>query len=332
MNTPHIVVAGAGSIGCFTGGLLADAGHRVTLLTRPAIADAIRANGLRLTDLGGLDAAIPADRIGLATDPSILAEADLILVTVKGGGTATIAEDIATHARANVPVISLQNGVRNPHVLRASLPEADIRPGMVFFNVVQQSPGHYHRAIGGPVTIGDGPGALEAVLNVPGLEVAASPEIEAIQWGKLLFNLNNAPFALSGLTVLEHFEDRTWRCLMADQMKEALTAMKAAGIKPVMSINAPAWILPTVLRLPTFLFRRVAAALLQVDPEARPSMWQDLQSGRMTEVEDFQGAIVELAARHGLGAPLTDRIRQLVHQAETAAQGSPGLSVAQIRG
>lgn len=228
-------------------------------------------------------------------------------------------------------MVSLQNGVRNTDVLRRQLPGHDVRAGMVFFNVVCLAPGHYHRAISGPVIIGDGPGDLASVLNVDGLALSQTAEIVDIQWGKLLFNLNNAIMALSGETIAAHFENRTWRLLMADQMAEALAALKAAGIHAKPSIPAPAWILPHILRLPTFLFRRVAASLLKVDPTARPSMWQDLQAGRLTEVDDLQGVILDLAEQHGLSAPLCGRISRLVHDAEAAGNGSPRLTVSELR-
>jgi 2-dehydropantoate 2-reductase len=86
---PGIVVAGAGSIGCYVGGCLALAGRDVTLLLRPALADIIAGQGLRISDLDGENRVVAPGAIKLATDPSIaFADADVILVTVKSGATA----------------------------------------------------------------------------------------------------------------------------------------------------------------------------------------------------------------------------------------------------
>src|SRR5580765_5180400 len=94
----RIVVAGAGSIGCYVGGCLALAGRNVTLLLRPALAEAIARHGLRISDLEGADRALPSSALDLATDPSIaLAGAEIILVTVKSGATADMADLIAHH-------------------------------------------------------------------------------------------------------------------------------------------------------------------------------------------------------------------------------------------
>jgi len=64
---------------------------------------------------------------------------------------------------------------------------------------------------------------------------------------------------------------------------------------------------------------------MKVDPEARSSMWEDLKRGRLTEVEFLNGEIVSLAEKSGVEAPLNRRIVELVHQAEEAGNGSPGL-------
>jgi 2-dehydropantoate 2-reductase len=70
---------------------------------------------------------------------------------------------------------------------------------------------------------------------------------------------------------------------------------------------------------------------LKIDPQARSSMWEDLQRGRRTEIDYLQGVITAIADRHGLQAPLSRRVVELVRQAEAAGPGSPGLTPEQIR-
>jgi 2-dehydropantoate 2-reductase len=70
---------------------------------------------------------------------------------------------------------------------------------------------------------------------------------------------------------------------------------------------------------------------MKVDPQARSSMWEDLQRGRRTEIDYLQGVVTEIADRRGLQVPLSRRIAALIKDAETAGRGSPGLSVEQIR-
>ena len=66
-----ICVAGAGSIGCFVGGLYAAAGRRVALLARPRVIEEIDGHGLRLTGFDGVERRIGADRLTLSNNPSI---------------------------------------------------------------------------------------------------------------------------------------------------------------------------------------------------------------------------------------------------------------------
>ncbi|MDQ8732494.1 ketopantoate reductase C-terminal domain-containing protein [Bradyrhizobium sp. LHD-71] len=122
---------------------------------------------------------------------------------------------------------------------------------------------------------------------------------------------------------------RAWRQLLAAQIAEALAVTRAAGIEPTTSPLPASW-LPFVLRLPDSLFRTLAAPMLKIDPQARSSMWEDLQLRRRTEIDHLQGAIVRLAARHGLQAPMSQRITALVRSAEAAKRGSPELRPSQI--
>ncbi len=59
---------------------------------------------------------------------------------------------------------------------------------------------------------------------------------------------------------------------------------------------------------------------MKIDPEARSSMWEDLQRGRRTEIDYLQGVIVEIAERRGLSVPLSRRIVALIKRAEAAGQ------------
>ncbi|WP_261385842.1 2-dehydropantoate 2-reductase [Tateyamaria omphalii] len=327
MAGPRIAVAGAGSIGCYVGGLLAAAGHDVRFLARPRVAKACAEHGLQLTDYAGSAEDVMAPRMSDMAEGAI-AGADVVLVCVKSGDTADMAREIAVHA-PEAQVISLQNGVENAAILRAALPAADVRAAMVPFNVVAEGATHYHRATSGDILIEAGP---LPDLSTPALNWRQVGNIEAVQWGKLLINLGNAINALSDLPLLTQLQDRVWRRLMADQMAEALRILTAAGISPAKTTAAPPRLIPHILRLPTPIFRRIAAQMLTIDAHARSSMWDDLKRDRRTEIDALQGAIISLADRHGRQAPLNARMRYLIRKAEAAGKGPPGLTPEQIRG
>jgi 2-dehydropantoate 2-reductase len=327
----RIVVAGAGSIGCFVGGMYAAAGRNVALLARPRVIEDIESNGLRLTSFSGLDRRIASNRLTLSEDPSSLAEAGVVLVSVKSTDTAEIAELIARHARPDAVIVSLQNGVGNVSVLRERLPGRRVLAAMVPFNVIGLGQGRYHRATSGDIVIEqDGAGTADE-LSLPGLKIRPSRNIAGVQWGKLLVNLNNALNALADLPLRKQLAQRDWRMLLADQMAEGLAAVKAAGIRPLSSTPIPTSWTPPLLRLPDAVFGMLLGRTMKIDPEARSSMWDDLQRGRRTEIDHLQGVITAIADRHGLQVPLSRRIVALIKCAEAAGKGSPGLTPDQIR-
>lgn len=299
---------------------------------------AIAVNGLRISDCDGRDALLSPDDLKVTTDPATaLAPADIVVVAVKSTGTRAMATLVERHARSGTTVVSFQNGTINAQVLEDVLGTgARVVAGMVPFNVVQtRDPGdvpHMHRATSGRVHIAAGHPGLAAQLNVPGAPVVVHRDMLAIAWGKLVLNLNNALNALSGLPLQRQLGDRRWRLILAAQVDEALAAMHAAGIRPARIDGVEPRLMPLGLRLPNLLFRVAARSMLAVDPQARSSMWEDLQRRRPTEIDHLQGTIIALAATSQTPVPMVVRVRELIRAAEAAGAGPPGLSPADVAG
>jgi len=203
--------------------------------------------------------------------------------------------------------------------------------GMEPFNVIALGEGRFHRSTSGDIVIEQDEAVTANQLSVPGLKLRPSPDIAGVQWGKLLVNLNNALNALADLPLRQQLAQRAWRRLFADQIAEGLAAIKAEGIKTVSSTPIPAGLTPHLLRLPDAIFAILLARTMKIDPEARSSMWEDLQRGRRTEIDYLQGVITAIADRRGLQVPLSRRVVALIKSAEAAGKGSPGLTPDQIR-
>jgi 2-dehydropantoate 2-reductase len=326
-----IAIAGAGSIGCFVGGMLAAGGRRVALLGRSRVIGEIEANGLRPTSFEGFDQTIAANRFALSEDPSIFGDAAVLLVAVKSADTAAMADLIARYAPSDAVIVSLQNGVGNTAELRERLPGRRALGGMVPFNVIALGNGRFHRATSGDIAIEQDEARTAETLSVPGLTMRATDNIDGVQWGKLLLNLNNALNALADLPLRRQLAQRPWRTLFADQVAEGLAAIRAEGIRPVSPTPVPLGWMPALLRLPDPIFAALLGRTMKIDPEARSSMWEDLQRGRRTEIDYLQGVITGIAERRGLDVPLSRRIVALIRKAEREARGSPGLTPQQIR-
>jgi 2-dehydropantoate 2-reductase len=327
-----IVIAGAGAIGCFVGGMLAIGGRRVALLVRPRVKTEIERFGLRLTDFDGSEKRLGAGQLALSEDPSVFHSAGIVLVTVKSADTADVADQIVRHAPQDAVIVSLQNGVGNVATLRERLGGRRVLAGMVPFNVIAMGDGRFHRSTSGDIRVEADEANTALALSVPGLTMRASRDITGVQWGKLIINLNNALSALSDMPLAAQLASREWRRLFADQMTEGLAAIKAAGITPVSATAIPPNWTPTLLRLPDPIFNLILGRTMKIDPEARSSMWQDLKQGRKTEIDYLQGAIIALAERNGVDVPLSRRIVALIRAAEGAGKGPPRLTPQQIRG
>ena len=211
-------------------------------------------------------------------------------------------------------------------MLREACDGRAVFPGMVGFNVVQLGSGKFHQATESALYVPKQDPALAPLFNVVGLACRAHDDMQSVLWGKLLLNLNNSLNALSGLSLHDQLMDRRWRVLLAGMMSEALSAMARDGISPARMTPIPARALPFIMRLPTPIYRRLAAATLKIDRSARSSMAEDLTLGRLTEIDYLQGAVIALAAKNGLSAPLCERITRAVRDAETAKAGQPNLS------
>jgi len=316
-SSPHIAVLGAGSIGCYIGGRL-QGGARVTFVGRPILAAAVATHGLTLSDLAGYRRHVEPAALTFRTDLHGIADADLVLVTVKSGATAAMAAELAAALTRPTVVLSLQNGLRNADVLRRHLPAHVVLAGMVPFNVLQTPPAAFHQGSSG-LLMAQSDARLAPFLNAfrsAGLPLTLREDMPAVLRAKLLLNLNNVINALSDLPLRAELSQRAWRRCLALAQREALGIFAAANLPTARLTPIPTGWVPTLLRLPDRWFQRVAARMLAIDPLARSSTWEDLRAGRRTEADAIQGEVIALAAELGRKAPVNARLLALIREAE----------------
>jgi 2-dehydropantoate 2-reductase len=317
-----VAVLGAGSVGCLIGGCWQVAGLPVTFVGRPRIAADIAKHGLTVSDYSGWQQKLTT--VDFRTDPSALADADIIALTVKSAATADAAREIADHGSPGALVISFQNGISNVGVLERELGERfRVVRGMVPFNCAYLGEGRFHKGVAGaplyaderPETrllaerIGEGPAELKLSDNMLG-----------VAWGKLLINLNNAVNALSGRTLRAEISERDYRRVFAAAMREGLKLLTSAGIEPAKVGAVGPRLMPAVIDSPNWLFNNVFIRKWKIDAKARSSMSDDLAQGRQTEVDYINGELVALAERLGIDAPVNRKIVELIRAAEAGAK------------
>ena len=318
----RIVFLGAGLIGCFVGGCWHAAGLNVAFFGRRSVAGEIAQHGLALSDHTGWQRNIPAKQIDFSFDPSILANADIVVVTVKSTATDDAAVLIAKHAHPEITVLSLQNGISNVDLLRERLPHHPILAGMVGFNVIRSKPGHWHKATSGEIVCQSAPATAKIAELSASTPAALSITLDmtSVAWGKLLLNLNNAINALSGQTLLEQLSDQSYRRVLAASLREALSVLGAANIKPAKVAPLPPWLLPRFIDTPDWFFRSVGLRLQKIDATARSSMADDFLAGRPSEIDYLNGEIVKLADEIGYPSPINRKIVEMVKAAETGGK------------
>ncbi len=329
----NFIVLGAGAIGCYVGGRLALSGQQVTFVGRPRVLEALAQNGLTVTDLDGFKGHIAATQLHLAASLKHIVPDDkpsIVLLCVKGGATLAAAQTVAQVCKPGTSIVSLQNGVDNVARIQANAPQMKALAGMVPYNVVMPAAHHAHRASMGFLQIENSPASAEfaPLFNAAGLATELVDNIRAVQWGKLLLNLNNPVNALSNLPLHAQLHDREYRFVLAGLQTEALGVMAAAHIQPAKVAAVSPRVMPHLLRLPNWLFTRLAARMLRMDATARSSMWDDLNQGRTTEIDDLCGAVVRLAQAHGASAPFNQRMAQLMTE-RTQSGAAPGLMPSQ---
>lgn len=314
-----IAIVGAGAVGSFVGAVLAAHGHEVLLVGRSVLPDASPV----AIDLGG-ERHAPASPLSVARDLTRLGEPDLCIVAVKSQHTVAAAEALRSALPPRTTVVSLQNGLHNVERLRAGLGSAyDVVAGMMTFNVITTDEG-FRQATAGPLVFGPGERAdsqrnvqrLREAFTARGIDARIRTDMPAVQLGKLLLNLNNGLCALTGLPLAAMLGNRVTRSVFALAIREGLKVARAARL-PVgqLGILSPR-LVAFALGLPDAVFFRVSRAMLAVDPAAKTSTLQDLERGRLTEVDELNGAIASLATAHGTHAPINALITRGVHELE----------------
>jgi len=313
-----IAIFGAGAIGCWVGGKLAAGGADVTLIGRARVMNEL-AHGLRISELAGAEHTV---RVTTSVEPRDAARATMTLVTVKSAQTAEAATVLDAVLPDGAIVISLQNGVRNASLLRAALPRRRVLAAMVPFNVVRKAAGAYHRASAGALRIDDEPAALPfvAACNAAKLPIETRDDMLAVQWSKLVMNLNNAINALSGLPLAAELAQKPFRRCLAAAQAEAFALLAAAEIPTARLTPIPPRWQPRLLAMPDRLFQLLLPRIVPIDPSARSSMWDDLEAKRPTEIDYLQGEVVELARRLGKTAPVNEALVRLVREAEAGGR------------
>lgn len=313
----RICIYGAGSVGGFVGGMLAEGGYEVSLLARGEHLAALRVNGLTL-ETGGRT----IKRHLLTSDkPADLGLQDYVILTVKAPALPSVMRDIAPLLGPDTAVVAAMNGIpwwffygiggaHEGRVLKSVDPDGALTAGLarerligcvVHVSCSVPAPGVVRHASGGLFVLGEPKGGESArcrtladALNHAGLKAEVSPRIQQAVWMKYLGNLTMGPISvLTGGTLEGIAKDKGTRKICASLMTEAIAAGAKFGLDPGISIEER---IELGGKLGPF----------------RPSLRQDLEKKRPMEIDTFLSAVIEMAKLVDVPTPTIETVRSLV--------------------
>jgi 2-dehydropantoate 2-reductase len=298
-------VVGAGVIGSLYAAHLARVAESAVLVRRPEHAAALRSDGLRVSGRGDFTA-----RVVAATTPAELPEPELVIVATKATGLEPAAAAIEGWW-PGATVMTVQNGLGAEEIVRRH-GGWQLVSGVTFMSGTRHSDTHVEYILDTETWVGpweDTPYArvreIASLLAVSGLRAEALPDLRPAQWSKLIFNATvNGVAALTGLPHDWHFAAENGvgdlGHLVHDLVDEGKRIAAAAGIE----LHDDPW------EMNVLATKRGSAHY--------PSMLEDVDARRRTEVELIGGALVREAAKHGVEAPLHTALYRLVKGKEAS--------------
>jgi 2-dehydropantoate 2-reductase len=292
-----VAVVGAGAVGCYYGGMLARAGHDVTLIGRPRHVEAIERQGLRL-ETQTFDERI---RVSASSEGSAVRSAQLVLLCVKSTDTESAAAIIKPHLAPDALVLSLQNGVENADRLRAILPQ-DVLAAVVYIGTEMAGPGHVKHHGRGELIIERSRASdeLAQALIAAGVPTDISDNVRGALWAKLI--LNCAYNALSAITQLPYgrlVKGAGITAVMRDVVDECLAVAKADDVTIPGDVDAA--------------IRKIAETV----PGQYSSTAQDLARGKPSEIDHLNGVIVRRGEALGVATPVNRLLHAIVKLLES---------------
>jgi 2-dehydropantoate 2-reductase len=305
----RILVAGAGALGSVFGGLLAAAGHQVTLLGRAPHLGAITEHGLALEGIWG---ARSIKSVTTALSAATLAPSfDAILLTVKSFDTAVMLRSVAGLLSSDGCLVSLQNGLGNVEQAEAAIGASRTIGGRVIFGAEIPRPGVARVTVfAEPVAVG------AAVRGTPlaerhaqawarhlaeaGIPTEYTADLHAHLWTKVAYNAALNPLgALFGLPYGALSADPDARATMDAIIDEVYSVAASRGVRPTV---------PTAAAYQKVFYERLVPATAH----HRSSMLQDIERGRPTEIDAINGRIWAYGREAGVATPVNATMTRLI--------------------
>ena len=303
---------GAGAIGMLMGYRLEQAGHEVTLVGRPAMAQAAAENGVVIHDHTG-EHHLKANVV--AAVEQMMDRPDFIVMTVKAFDTGPASLQVAPLANQNIPILLIQNGVGGEVAGLAALPSGRWFGAVTTMVADRLGPAEVRQSkkkasivIAPLANVGSTAGMVDLFQNAGFDEVRSCRSYDAMKWSKLLLNtLGNAVPAIVDMSPGQTIADRQLFAIERAAYLEALAVMQKSDIHPMPMPGYPVPLLAWAMRrLPAAMLRTLLSRLIVGGRGGKkPSLYMDLAGRRAkSEVLFLNGAVVRHGEHVGIPTPV----------------------------
>ena len=299
----RICVVGAGVIGSLYAAHLSRVADVWVLTRRPEHARALETEGLAVTGRAEF-----TGRVHATDDPAELPEFDVAIVATKATGLDAAARSLAGRF-PEATVVTIQNGLGAEQIVRRH-GNWPLVSGVTFMSGTRHDDTHVEYILDTETWLGPYNGIpydrveeLAGLIERSGLKARAFPDLRPAQWSKLIFNATvNAVAALTGLPHDPHFAAEESPSdlghLVHALVDEGMAVATAAGIE----LHEDPW------EMNVLATRRGSAHY--------PSMLEDVEARRPTEVELITGSLIHEAKRLGVPVPLHTTLYRLIKAKE----------------
>jgi len=318
----NIVVIGGGAIGGITAALLTKKGENVIVLDADREHVNLMNKGLEVS--GFTELTIPVK--SLTPDQFTIKEyagwADIVLLAVKGLHTEKALSAILPSLSKTAPVVSLQNGINEETIAKLVGIERTIACSITWGGT-NKGPGQLIQTTEGGFIVGKWPtGRNKTVEDAAALLSKAFPteiadNIIGDRWTKLLITVSlTGVGTIAGLTYGGVIDNEAARKVALTVITETYDVGIAAGVKfaELMGVS------PSIVLVRNKADFDNASKLLDFafakHRPTKPSMWQDIEKGRKTEVDFVNGYVVRKGKELGLKTPANEMVTGIIKEIE----------------
>jgi len=306
----RVAVVGAGGVGGYFGGRLAQAGIDTLFIARGPTLEALRTRGLRVESIKG-DFALP--RVNATDDPASAGPVDAVLLAVKAWQIPEAAASIKSMLNAQTAVIPLENGMEGPSQIATVLGREHALGGLCGIVSFVVAPGHIRHIGADPfVMFGELDNRrsarverLREAFERAGVRAEVPQDIHRSMWSKFLFI---AP--MSGVGAVTRVPIGAWRSM--PETRELVTR----AIREVLAVAAARGI-----TLDDDAVQRTLQRYDGLPPESTSSLQRDVMGGKPSELDAQLGAVVRMGREIGVVTPVCEMLYDLLLPQERRARG-----------